>query len=69
MALNTKEETMISVKIDLADFEGHMNTDEFIECLKIVEQIFDYKAIPHNRRVKLMTIQPKKSMVFYGGKI
>ncbi|KAL6195223.1 hypothetical protein ACLB2K_030843 [Fragaria x ananassa] len=45
---------------DLPEFEGRMQSDEFVDWLSTVEQIFDYKHIPDERKVKMVAIKLTK---------
>lgn len=51
----------MEVRVDLLNFEGRMNLNDFIECIQIVERIFKYKEVSSYRRVKLVAIKLKKN--------
>lgn len=48
------------VKVDIPEFEGRMQPDEFIDWLNTVERIFDYKDVPDHNKVKLVAIKLRK---------
>ena len=39
------------VKVDIPEFEGKMQPEEFIDWLNTVERVFDYKDVPEDRKV------------------
>ena len=41
-------------KVDLPEFEGKLDLDEFLEWLQMVERIFEYKEVPEDKKVKLV---------------
>ena len=47
-------------KIDIPEFEGRLNPDDFLEWLQTVERIFEYKEIPEDRKVKLVALRLRK---------
>ncbi|XP_031401155.1 uncharacterized protein LOC116211083 [Punica granatum] len=49
-----------SVKVDILDFKGHLNPEDFINLLATVELVFKYKSIPEDKKVKLVAIKLKK---------
>jgi hypothetical protein len=46
--------------VDIPDFEGKMQPDDFIDWLTTVERIFDFKDVPENRKVKVVAIKLRK---------
>ncbi|GKV43369.1 hypothetical protein SLEP1_g50669 [Rubroshorea leprosula] len=52
--------TDLGIKIDIPDFEGRFQPDEFIDWLHTVERVFELKDILDDKRVKLITIKLKK---------
>jgi hypothetical protein len=46
----------INFKIDLPEFTGWLNPDEFMDWLNHVERIFDYHQVPDHKKVKLVAI-------------
>ena len=59
--IDHQQQSDFGVKIDLPEFEGRMEPDEFLEWLQTVERIFEYKEVPHERKVSLVAIKLKKS--------
>ncbi|RYQ82866.1 hypothetical protein Ahy_B10g101439 [Arachis hypogaea] len=50
----------LGIKIDIPEFEGRLQPDDFIDWLCIVERVFELKDIPDDKRVKLVAIKLKK---------
>jgi hypothetical protein len=48
------------MKVDIPDFEGKMQPDDFIDWLTTVERIIDFKDVPENRKVKVVAIKLRK---------
>ena len=48
------------MKVDILDFEGKMQLDDFIDWLTTVERIFDFKDVLENRKVKVVAIKLRK---------
>ena len=48
------------VKVDILEFEGRMQPNEFIDWLHIVEQVFDCLEVSEVCRVKLVAIKLRK---------
>ena len=48
------------MKVDIPDFEGKMQPDDFIDWLTTVERIFDFKDVPKNRKVNIVAIKLRK---------
>jgi hypothetical protein len=46
--------------VDIQEFEGRIQTDEFIDWLNTIEKIFDYKDVPDHNKVKLVAIKLRK---------
>lgn len=49
-----------NIKVEIPEFEGRMQGDEFIDWLNTVERIFDYKNVTDDCKVKLVAIKLKK---------
>ena len=47
-------------KVDLPEFEGKLDPDEFIEWLQTVERIFEYKEVPEDKKVKLVALKLRR---------
>ena len=44
-------------KVEIPEFEGKLNPDEFLEWLHIIKRIFYYKDIPDEKKVKLVALR------------
>ncbi|XP_020694824.1 uncharacterized protein LOC110108492 [Dendrobium catenatum] len=49
------------VKVELPEFDGRLDPDEFVNWLHTVDRIIDFKEIPSERVVKLVAIKLKKN--------
>ena len=47
-------------RVELLEFEGKLDLDEFLEWLHTVERIFDYKEVPEDKKVKLVALRLRK---------
>lgn len=52
-------------KVEIPEFEGKMQPDEFMDWLNTVDQIFDYQDVPENKKVKLVSIKLRKHAFFW----
>lgn len=50
----------LGIKVNIPEFEGRMQHDEFIDWLHTVERIFEYEDVPEHYKVKLVAIKLKK---------
>lgn len=50
----------MGVKIDVPEFDGKAQPDDFIDWLSTVERVFDLKDIPDKYKVKLVAIKLRK---------
>ncbi|KAJ0589753.1 putative nucleotidyltransferase, Ribonuclease H [Helianthus annuus] len=50
----------MGIKVEIPEFEGRAQPDEFIDWLSTVERIFDLKDIPDKYKVKLVAIKLRK---------
>jgi hypothetical protein len=48
------------IKVDIPDFEGKLQPDEFDDWLQTVERIFEYKEIAEDKKVKIIAVKLKK---------
>lgn len=46
-------------KIELPEFYGSLNHEEFMDWLNQVERIFDFREVPNSKKVKLISIKLK----------
>jgi len=47
-------------RVELPEFEGKLDLDEFLEWLHTVERIFEYKEVPGDKKVKLVALRLRK---------
>ena len=47
-------------KIDISEFEGKLDPDEFLDWLQPVERVFDFKDIPDEKKVKLVALKLRR---------
>ncbi|KAL9684326.1 hypothetical protein QQ045_021762 [Rhodiola kirilowii] len=45
----------LGFKVDIPDFDGGLKAEEFIDWLSQVEEVLDFKEVPDDRRVSLVT--------------
>ncbi|XP_057747483.1 uncharacterized protein LOC130966679 [Arachis stenosperma] len=50
----------LGIKIDVFEFEGRLQPDDFIDWLCTVERVFELKDIPNDKCMKLIAIKLKK---------
>ncbi|GKV27135.1 hypothetical protein SLEP1_g36340 [Rubroshorea leprosula] len=56
----THKSTNLGIKIDIPNFEGRLQLNEFIDWLHFVARVFELKDIPDNKCVKIVAIKLKK---------
>ena len=44
-------------KVDIPEFEGQLDPDLYLDWLRTVEGVFDYKDISNEKKVKLMALK------------
>jgi len=49
----------LDFKVDLPEFEGQLDPDLFLDWLRSVERVFDYKVVPEEK-VKLVALKLRK---------
>lgn len=49
-----------TVNVQIPEFEGNLDPEEFIDWMHTVERIFDYEEVPDERKVKLAALKLKK---------
>ncbi|KAL5764411.1 hypothetical protein ACOSQ2_017005 [Xanthoceras sorbifolium] len=54
-----------NAKVEIPEFEGKSQSDEFVEWLNTVDRIFDYQDVPENKKVKLVAIKLRKHASFW----
>ena len=47
-------------KVEIPEFEGKLDPDEFLDWLHTVEHVFEYKDIPKDKKVKLVALRLRK---------
>ena len=47
-------------KVDISEFEGKLDPDDFLEWMQTIERIFEYKEIPKDKKVKLIALKLRK---------
>ena len=47
-------------KVEIPEFEGQHNPDDFLDWLNTVERVFEYKDIPDDKKVKLVALKLRK---------
>ncbi|XP_048503161.2 uncharacterized protein LOC125498889 [Beta vulgaris subsp. vulgaris] len=48
------------IKVDIPDYDGKLDPDEFVEWIRTIERVFDYKQVPEDKRVKLVALKLRK---------
>ena len=61
-------EAHLDFKVDIPEFEGKLDLDEFLDWLQTVERVFDFKDIPNEKKVKLVALK-LRAMPQLGGPI
>jgi hypothetical protein len=46
-------------RLELPEFHGRLNPEEFVDWLSTVERVFEYYGVPEDRQVKLVGIKLK----------
>jgi len=47
-------------KVEILEFEGKLDPDEFLEWLYPIKRVFDYKEIPDDKNVKLVALRLRR---------
>ena len=47
-------------KVDIPEFGGKLDPDEFLDWLQTVERVFDFKDIPDEKKVKLVALKLRR---------
>jgi hypothetical protein len=56
---------MNDIKVDIPDFEGELQPDEFVDWLQAIECLFKYKEIPEEHKVKIVAVKLKKQALIW----
>jgi len=51
---------MNDIKVDILEFEGNLQPDDFLDWLQIVERLFKYKEVLEEQKVKIVAAKLKK---------
>jgi len=47
-------------KVDVPEFEGRLDPDDFLEWIQTVERVFEYKEVPDEQKVKIVALKLRK---------
>ena len=50
----------LDFKVDIPEFEGHFHPDLFLDWLRTVGRVFDYKDVLEQKKVKLVALKLQK---------
>ncbi|KAJ9551630.1 hypothetical protein OSB04_015675 [Centaurea solstitialis] len=48
------------IKFDISEYDGKLDPDEFVEWLRTVERVFDYKQTTEDNKVKIVALKLRK---------
>ncbi|GKA08098.1 RNA-directed DNA polymerase, partial [Tanacetum coccineum] len=48
------------IKVDIPEYDGKLDPDEFVEWLRTVERVFDYKQTTEDNKVKIVALKLRK---------
>ncbi|GJU63817.1 zinc finger, CCHC-type containing protein [Tanacetum coccineum] len=48
------------IKVDIPEYDGKLDPDEFVEWLRTVERVFDYKQMTEDNKVKIVALKLRK---------
>lgn len=51
----------LGIRIEIPEFDGKAQPDDFIDCVNTVERVFDLKDVPDPIKVKLVALKLRKS--------
>jgi len=51
---------MNDIKIDIPDFEGNLQPDDFLDWLETAERVFEYKEVSEEQKEKIVVVKLKK---------
>ena len=55
-----RKQTSMDFKVEILEFEGQLNPDEFLDWMSTVERVFEYKDIPDDKKVKLVALKLRR---------
>jgi len=47
-------------RVEILEYEGKLDPEEFLDWLHMVERVFEYKDVPEDRKVKLVALRLRK---------
>jgi len=53
-------------KVEIPEFEGRLDPDEFLEWINTAERVFKYKEVPDDKKVKLIALKLCEMLPFGG---
>ena len=56
----TRGNNNLDFRVDIPEFEGQLDPDSFLDWLRTVERVFDYKDVPEEKKVKLVALKLRK---------
>jgi len=61
------QDNTIDFKVEIPEFEGKLDPEEFLDWLHTVERVFEYKDVEEDKKVKLLALD-LENMLHYGDK-
>jgi len=52
--------------VEISEFEGRLDPDEFLEWLQTVERVFECEEVPKDKKVKLLALKLRKMSPYVG---
>jgi len=56
---------MNDIRVEIPDFEGELQPDEFVDWLQTIKCVFEYKEIPEEHKVKIVVAKLKKHALIW----
>ena len=50
----------LDFKVEIPEFDGQLNPDEFVEWMNTVERVFEYKDVSDDKKVKLVALKLRR---------
>jgi len=54
------KELAMDFKVEISEFEGQVNPDEFIDWMNTMERVFEYKDVLNGKKVRLVALKLRK---------
>lgn len=51
---------LTDIKVDIPEYDGKMDPDEFLDWMRTVERVFDYKQLTEAHKVKIVALKFRK---------